>query len=142
MTADLPRTASELRIVIGQLVRRLRLQNTMPLAQVTVLARLDREGPQTTSSLAAGERMRPQSMAQTVQELAAAGLVVRKPDPHDRRRLLVESTARGRKALALDRERREGWLERAIAGELSAEEQAVLRRAVELLERLARSSGS
>ena len=38
-------------------------------------------GPQTTSALAAAERVRPQSMAQTIAELEAAGLVARRPRP-------------------------------------------------------------
>ena len=85
------RAASELRIVLGQLVRRLRAQNTLPISQGTVLARLEQDGAQTTSTLAAVERMRPQSMAQTVRELETAGLVTRHPDPGDRRRVLVEA---------------------------------------------------
>ena len=53
---------------------------------MTVLGRLDREGPASISDLAAAERMRPQSMAQTVRDLEAAGLVSRRPDPDDGRR--------------------------------------------------------
>jgi hypothetical protein len=60
------RAASELRIVIGQLVRRLRAEHRFPISHASVLARLDREGPRTTSALAAAERVRPQSMAQTL----------------------------------------------------------------------------
>lgn len=37
-----------------------------------------------------GERVRPQWVAQTVSELEADGYVERRPDPHDRRRALVE----------------------------------------------------
>ena len=133
------RTASELRIVLGQLVRRLRAEHSFPISQATVLARLDREGPQTTSALAAAERVRPQSMAQTIAELAGRRLVGRRPDPLDGGRILIELTERGRETLADDRPRREGWLAQAIATELSAEEQATLIRAVPLLRRLAQS---
>jgi DNA-binding MarR family transcriptional regulator len=76
-------------------------------------------------------------MAQTVSELQAGGLLTRRPDPSDRRRALVELTERGRVVLWEDRGRREGWLASAIAADLNAEEQAVLRQAVALLERLA-----
>jgi DNA-binding MarR family transcriptional regulator len=131
------RTASELRLVLGQLVRRLRVENSFPISQGTVLARLDREGPQTASDLAAAERVRPQSMAQTVYELQTAGLVARRPHPLDRRRILVELTGEGAAALAEDRRRREGWLAQAIEAELSPEEQETLARAVPLLRRLA-----
>ena len=132
-------TAGELRIVLGQLVRRLRAENSFSISQGAVLARLDRDGPQTTSALAVAERVRPQSMAQTVAELQAAGLVGRRPDPLDGRRILIELTERGHDTLVDDRQRREGWLARAIVTELTAEEQDVLMRAVPLLRRLTQS---
>jgi DNA-binding MarR family transcriptional regulator len=124
--------------VLGQLLRRLRAEHRFPISHATVLGRLDREGPATTSGLAAAERMRPQSMAQTVAELEADGLVARTPDPADRRRILIDLTERGRAVLAEERSRREGWLAEAIAAELTAEEQDLLVRAVPLLGRLAR----
>ncbi|HEX6762511.1 MAG TPA: MarR family transcriptional regulator [Gaiellaceae bacterium] len=136
-TVDLTRSASELRIVLGQLVRRLRAEHRFSISQGVVLARLDREGPRTTSALATAERVRPQSMAQTVAELQAAGLVSRTPDPIDRRQVLIELTDGGREALAADRRRREGWLAEAMTSELTADEQETIIRAVPLLRRLA-----
>jgi DNA-binding MarR family transcriptional regulator len=133
---DSPEIASELRVVLGQLMRRLRAEHSFPLSHGTVLGRLDRDGPQSVSDLAGAERMRPQSMAQTVADLEAQGLVERRPDPADRRRALVALTAEGRAALLQDRGRREGWLAGAIAERLSPAEQDVLREAVELLRRL------
>src|SRR5262245_37991591 len=97
--ADVARAANELQMVLGQLVRRLRAENTLPLTQAIVLARLDRDGAQTTSALAAAERVRRQSMAQTIRELVAASLVVRRSDPLDGRRVLVELTGEGLRAL-------------------------------------------
>jgi DNA-binding MarR family transcriptional regulator len=131
--------ASELRGVLGALVRRLRAENRFPLSHGTVLGRLDRQGPQSVSELAVAERVRPQSMAQTVSELESGGFVARRPDPDDRRRALVELTHAGDAALQADRRQREGWLARAIAEDLSPEEQALLRDAVELLRRLGES---
>jgi DNA-binding MarR family transcriptional regulator len=133
------RSASELRIVLGQLVRRLRSEHTLPLSHGIVLARLEREGPATASGLAAAERVRPQSMAQTIADLEADGFVSRTPDPADRRRVTIAVTDAGRAALAEDRARREGWLAQAIATELTPEEQDVVVRAVSLLRRLAQS---
>lgn len=129
--------ASELREVIGRLIRRLRSEHRFPLSHGAVLGRLDRGGPQSVSELAKAERMRPQSMAQTVTELEADGLVERRPDPDDRRRALVQLTKHGKTVLELDRRAREGSLARAIEQDLSAEEQAVLAEAVDLLRRLA-----
>ncbi len=129
--------ASELRVVLGQLMRRLRAEHRFPLSQGAVLGRLDREGAQSVSDLAVSERMRPQSMAQTVGDLEADGLVVRSPDPTDRRRALVELTDEGRETLHADRRRREGWLARTIVEDFTHDQQELLRDAVELLRRLA-----
>ena len=88
--------ANELRIVLGQLVRRLRADNVLPTSHLAVLSRLDRTGAQTTSGLAAAEHMRPQSMAHTIGELEKEDLVARRPDPDDGRQILVDLTKRGR----------------------------------------------
>jgi DNA-binding MarR family transcriptional regulator len=129
--------ASELRIVLGQLVRRLRTDNALPTSHIAVLRRLDRAGSQTTSGLAAAERMRPQSMAQTLADLRSEGLVDRRSDPSDGRQILVDLTQQGRELLMLERRRREDWLSRAITNELTPAEQETLVAAVALLGRLA-----
>jgi DNA-binding MarR family transcriptional regulator len=136
---ELAATASDLRLVLGQLVRRLRAENTFPIGQLSVLSRLDREGPQTTTALAAAEHVRPQSMAQTLGELEGDGLIARRDDPTDGRRVLIEVTESGRQRLLDDRARREGWLAEAIATTLTAREQQALLAAVPLLRRLAGS---
>ena len=136
---DPAQVASDLRVVLGQLMRRLRAEHRFPISHGAVLGRLDREGGQSVSELASAERVRPQSMAQTVGDLEADGLVSRRPDPVDRRRALVELTEQGRAALQADRAQREGWLARAIAEGLSPADVDVLETAVELLRRLAES---
>ncbi len=129
--------ASDLRLVLGQLMRRLRAEHTFSISQGAVLGRLDREGPQSTVELAAAERVRPQSMGQTLAELESQGLVARRPHETDRRRTLIELTDEGRRVLAQDRKRRVGWLAEAIEREFTPEEQETLGRAVKLLSRLA-----
>jgi DNA-binding MarR family transcriptional regulator len=128
--------ASELRVVLGQLIRRLRAEHRFPLAHGTVLGRLDREGERSVSDLAVAERVRPQSMAQTVADLEGDGFVARRPDPDDGRRALVSLTAAGRAELTADRQRREGWLVKAIE-DLPADDRVVVERAIVLLRRLA-----
>jgi DNA-binding MarR family transcriptional regulator len=135
-TAQAARTASELRLVVGQLIRRLRVEHTFPQSQIQVLSRLDRLGPATASTLAAESHVRPQSMGETIAELHRAGLVDRSPDPTDGRRILVAITDRGQEELNEDRRRREGWLAEAIAGELSDDERKTLAAALPLLRRL------
>jgi DNA-binding MarR family transcriptional regulator len=130
--------ASDLRLVLGQLVRRLRAEHRFPLSHGSVLGRLDRGGVHSVSDLAGLERVRPQSMAQTVKELETDGLVTRRPDPDDGRRALVEITVKGREVLEADRRHRVGWLAAAIE-ELDASERKQLLAAVPLLQRLAES---
>jgi DNA-binding MarR family transcriptional regulator len=134
---DTTRLASELRIVLGHLMRRLRAEHRFSLSQGAVLGRLDREGTKSIGDLAAAERVRPQSMTQTVSDLEVDGLIARRADPADGRRTLVELTEQGLQTLEQDRRQREGWLARAIAEDLSAEEQQVLMQALALLRRLA-----
>lgn len=133
---DTSLVASELRVVLGQLMRRLRTEHRFPLSHGAVLGRLDRQGPLSTVELASAERVRPQSMGQTLAELETQGLVSRRPDEADGRRTLLELTDAGRQTLAEDRQRREGWLTQAIEQEFSAEEQEVLAQAIPLLARL------
>ena len=136
---DPAHVASDLRVVLGQLIRRLRAENRFPLSQVAVLGRLDRCGPKSVSDLALAERVRPQSMAQTVADLETDGFVTRRPDPDDRRRALVELTDEGLTRLQADRAARDGWLARTIADKLSPADQDTLESAVELLRQLADS---
>ena len=136
-TIDTSGLASELRIVLGQLVRRLRAEHRFSLSQGAVLGRLDRDGTMSIGDLAAAERVRPQSMTQTINDLESDRLIERSGDPDDRRRMLVALTERGRSVLAEERRRREGWLAQAIADDLSREERELLARASVLLRRLA-----
>jgi DNA-binding MarR family transcriptional regulator len=135
--SDVVRLAGDLRIVIGQLVRRLRVEQGFPISQMAVLSRLSRDGAHTTSELAKAERMRPQSMAQIVGELESMELVERRADPEDGRRVLLELTSAGRARVREERRRREGWLNEAILTELTREEQRLLVQALPLLERIA-----
>jgi DNA-binding MarR family transcriptional regulator len=128
--------ASELRVVLGRLIRRLRSEQRHGLTQMAVLGRLDRDGPQPTGHLARGEGVRPQSMSQTVAELEAAGYVTRSADARDGRRSLVSLTEAGRVVLHEDRAVREGYLAELIDQRLTPEERALLERAVELLKRI------
>ncbi len=135
-TTDTTLLASELRVVLGRLVRRLRAEHRFSLTQGAVLGRLDREGSASTSELALAERVRPQSMAQTLCDLEAENLISRRPDTADGRRTLIELTPLGRATLEEDRRHREGWLARAIAEDLSEQERETLAQALQSLVRL------
>src|SRR5271154_3698432 len=128
--------AVDLRVVIGQLRRRLREQASfgdLTWSQTSVLSRLDREGPATVTSLARAEGMRPQSMGATVSALQTAGLVSGAADPKDGRQTILSPTPTCQEWIRAGRAAREDWLYRAIQSKFSPEEQEELARAIELL---------
>jgi len=129
--------AAELRVALGQIFRRVRAEHGFPMGQGAALGALDREGPQSISDLAAGAKMRPQSMAQTVKELEESGYVERRPDPHDGRSVLFAVTAQGRERLRALRAARAAHIADIIAERLTPGECAELRAAVRLIGRLA-----
>jgi DNA-binding MarR family transcriptional regulator len=136
---DAVRMAADLRVVLGQLRRRMRggegIGDFTP-SQVAVVARLDREGPSTLSALARAEGMRPQSMRAIVSVLEAAALVSGTPDPSDGRQTILSLTPRAREVIDAGRAARADWLLRAIEANLTPAEQAELARGVVLLVRL------
>jgi DNA-binding MarR family transcriptional regulator len=135
----IPHLAYELRETLGRLTRRLRAEPGPSVPHLAVLGLLDREGPKSVSDLAAAQRMRPQSMAQNVRELQDAGLVTRRPDPHDGRRAFVELTPAGTERILASRAAREDWLAQTLTGALDAGERERLLDALTLLDRLARA---
>jgi DNA-binding MarR family transcriptional regulator len=133
---DVTATAAQLSVVAAQLIRRLRTESDFPAHQLMVLGRLERDGPRTTSQLAGSERVRPQSMATTVADLVAGGLVSRRPDPGDGRQVLLELTGEGHTVLDRERSARTSWLAAAIGNELDEGDRAVLDQALVLVRRL------
>lgn len=130
--------AAELRLVVGQLVRRVREDSPIPLGQLAVLGTLDRDGPKTTAELAAMQFVRHQSMARTVALLTESGFVARGAHATDGRKMVLAITDRGRATLEAERSRRVDWLADAIATALTPAERSRLAADVELLARLAR----
>ena len=137
-----PRTATlaaEIRVVSGQLRRRLREQSSlgdMTESQLGVLRRLDSDGPATVTALARAEGMRPQSMGANIATLEAAGLLGGVPDPDDGRQTIWSLTAACREKVKAGRMAREDWLYRSLHAKLTPAEQEELARCVELLKRL------
>ncbi len=132
--------AAELRLAVARLSRRLRSErdaaNELSVGQVAVLATLFRDGETTIGQLAALERVQPPSMTRTVTCLEEGGYVTRRPADDDRRQVVVSLAEKGADTLAADRRRRDRWLACRMR-ELSAEDRAVLRQVVPILERLA-----
>jgi DNA-binding MarR family transcriptional regulator len=131
--------AAELRATLGKLKRKLREHgggSDLPPSKVSVLLRLEKDGPQAVSSLARAEGMRPQSMSAIITSLLESGLVSGSPDRNDRRQTLMSLSRKCQKLLKEGRAARQDWLTTTIEEKLSVQEQENLKDALEVLARL------
>ena len=139
---DIDQMAAALRVSIGLLVRKLRqvaVDGGLTLSETSALARLDRGGPTTPGVLAKQEQISPQSMGATLAALEARGLIERRPDPGDGRRVVMSMTEAGRELLRSRRNAKVQQLARALAAEFTPAELEQLAAAAPLLERLGQS---
>src|SRR5688572_30721711 len=79
-----------------------------------ILCRLVDEGPQRLGLLAQAFGLDPSTITRQVQALEHENLVVRRPDPKDRRASLLDVTNMGREVLTTTRARRREWLRAAL----------------------------
>lgn len=118
------------------LLRRAREQDEasgLSPARLSALSVIVFRGPLTVGELAAAEAVRSATMTGIVNGLAADGLVRRRPHPQDKRAVLVEATAAGRRLLERARARRIDHVAAKLA-DLPESDLDLLRRATELLE--------
>jgi DNA-binding MarR family transcriptional regulator len=139
---DVHDVAAALRVSIGLLLRRLRQERAegeLTLPESSALTRLDRSGPATATALARQEQISPQSMGATLTALQGRGLVERRPDPDDGRRVVLSVTGAGREVMRNRRNARTEQLAQALSTGFTPAELAQLMAAAPLLERLAQS---
>jgi DNA-binding MarR family transcriptional regulator len=132
--------AMTLRDAITRLNRRLRQARPvgdLTVTQLSALTSLEFAGALTPRELAEAERVRPPTMTRIVAKLEERGLVQRSPHPTDGRQVILSATQGGREMLAQFERQRNEWLARRLA-ELTPEERDALRRAAEILHRVAR----
>ena len=137
--SDVAPLASELRLAVHRLTRRLRQQTStdgLTLTQTSALAVIWREGPLSAGDLAAREKVRPPSITRVLAALEAMGLVGREENPKDGRQVVVRITPLGHQRMEAYVLERELWLTQQLA-EFEPAEQDVLRQAAGLLDRLA-----
>jgi DNA-binding MarR family transcriptional regulator len=136
-------TAAEFMKAMTRLRARLRSETApdevMPWtwSQLTTLSRVIEKGPTTASALAQAEHVRRQSMAETLTALRGHGLIATEQDPGDGRRTLISATAEGRALISTIPAAREAWLSGAMRKMLREDEQQALRRAAEIMNRIA-----
>jgi DNA-binding MarR family transcriptional regulator len=138
--SDIEGAAFDLRLALARIVRRLRQAHEpgeLTLSEISVLSRLDRDGPATPGTLAGGERVRPQAMGNTLAALEQRGLVARTPDPDDGRKVSMSATEAGRQLLLDRRSASTRRMARALDEGFTPEERRRLVEAIPLLDRLA-----
>ncbi|MFJ6216921.1 MarR family winged helix-turn-helix transcriptional regulator [Streptomyces sp. NPDC092296] len=135
--------AAALLASLSVLVRRVHqvpIDGGLTMPERTALSHLDRSGPTTSSALAREVQITAQAMGATIGALRARGLVERRPDPNDGRRVVLTVTDAGRQALKDKRNARTELIARSLtSGTFTPTELEQLAAAAALLERLARN---
>ena|SRR5580765_1864240 len=121
---------------LTRLVRNQRVDISVTLAHISALVTLKKHGPMSAGDLAAAERVQPPSMTKVIASLEERGFVAREPHPSDRRCTIIAITDSGRALLESERRQRDAWLSQRLA-KLTADERALLRQAIPVLEKLA-----
>lgn len=138
-TAD---AAQRLSVAITRLRSRLRVEaglheTGLSISQLAVLKNIVQEGPVTAAYLATAQHVSPQSIAQNLAVLKAAGLVRAERDPGDARKTLISADESAGRLLDSLHASRTSFLVRAIDALVAPEERADLDRTIDLLERFA-----
>jgi DNA-binding MarR family transcriptional regulator len=136
---DAEAVAAALQVSISVFVRRVRqspLSDELTVPEMAALSRLDRGGPATPGELARAEQITPQGMGATLGGLARRGLVERRPDTEDGRRIFMELTEAGRQAVHSKRSARTRQLGQALTEKFTPEELRILAAAAPLIGRL------
>ncbi len=139
VSASSAAAATNLRVLLSRLRIRLREVDTaedLTPSQTSVLIRLFKNGPASTTELAGAERVRSQSMTATLAGLDRLGYLARTPDPLDGRRQVITLSPAGRTRAADRRQAREEWLVATMQDRYTEAERQTINEALILLERL------
>jgi DNA-binding MarR family transcriptional regulator len=135
MTLEPLAVANRLRPALLKVARELRRESHalgVTGGQVSLLFQIQQNRGIGVRDLAALERISPASMSSHVDRLERAGLILRTPDPSDRRRQGLSLSREGERVLRSVKSRRTAWLAARLQ-QLSPEELAAIDAAVEPL---------
>lgn len=134
---DVDEVAARLRLVVGRLGRRIRVdgRDSVPPLQLSALVTVEEWGPLRLSELARREGVSVPTMSRVLVALDAHGLVVRTADPQDARGVLVSLSVPGVRRLAEVRSHRTAWVARRLR-RLDAAQRASVAAALPALEAL------
>jgi len=140
--ASTPSDAFTLTDVVTRLRRALRASirtdypwESLPMAQVELLQRLDESPGLRINDLAARHRLASNTVSTLIQQMVVGGLVQRDPDPRDRRAVLLRLTDDGAAMLAGWRAAHERRIGAALA-RLSPQHRAAVHDALPAFEQL------
>lgn len=136
--------ATELResmMAVTRQLRRHRPDNGLTLSQMQLLGEISRAGVTTPAELGVRLHVKVQSLTDSLNDLVARTLIVRRPDENDRRRQLVEITESGTTLLDADRAERDAWLHQTMREHLTELEFDLLMLVAPILRKLAEADG-
>ena len=125
-------------IKLLRLLRREDEDSGLSAPRLSALSVIVFAGPLSLAELAAAEQVRPPTMSRLVEALVGLSLITREADPANRRMVSIAATQAGRDLLEAGRGRRVRLLTARLK-RLADSEQRALFRAVDLIERVARS---
>lgn len=136
MSDDLHQLGEDLISISARVVRWAPAENAgLSVAAARILGRIRDAGQVKISDLAIAERSSQPTITNHIKRLEEAGLVERSSDPRDARVSLISATSAGRARLSAIRHEIGSFLAPRLA-ELSEAEQAKLREAIDVLNRL------
>jgi DNA-binding MarR family transcriptional regulator len=134
--------AGRLRLAVGRLARRLRLEGDggLPPLQLSTLVTIELHGPLRLGELAQREAVTAPTMSRVLAALDERGSIERRPDPADARSTLVSVSPIGREMIGTVRSERTASLARRL-DRLDDEQRAALLAALPALEALVADDG-
>ncbi|MHA6618240.1 MarR family winged helix-turn-helix transcriptional regulator [Pseudonocardia sp. DLS-67] len=115
-TEEQTELAARLRLVVGRLHRRIRIdgRESIPPLQLSALVTVEQHGPLRLSELARREAVTAPTMSRVLASLDEQGLVIRTPDPHDARGVRIVLSDEGAVRLAEVRSHRTALVARRL----------------------------
>ncbi|WP_224388062.1 MarR family winged helix-turn-helix transcriptional regulator [Pseudonocardia sp. ICBG1293] len=129
--------ASRLRLAVGRLNRRIRIDGSesLPPLQLSTLVTVEQHGPLRLSELARREGVTAPTMSRVLSALDDQGMVERAADPGDARGVLISISTAGRDRLREVRSQRTALVARRL-DRLDADQRAALEAALPAIEAL------
>ncbi len=138
-----PELADRLHTLAVHMLRRLRRADDLSglsAPRLSALSVIVFSAPISLGDLAAAEQVRPPTMTRIIQDLSALGLVRVLPNPDDRRSVLIQPSAKGKRLLEQGRTRRIQLLQAALEHR-SEKDRTLIRKALAILEESIQSIG-